>query len=137
MDKIIINKKLDSLYRCIKRIEEKCPADTSELKQNIDLQDVIVLNLSRAVQLCVDIAAHSLTNSSQPVPNTMSETFQRLAEQHLIGTDLADRLKKSVGFRNLAVHNYHDLNWDIVFAVAAKHLGDFREFAQKVSERLS
>jgi uncharacterized protein YutE (UPF0331/DUF86 family) len=133
MDKIIINKKLDSLYRCIKRIEEKCPVDARELKQNIDLQDVIVLNLSRAVQLCVDIAAHTLTSSSQPVPNTMSETFEHLAEQQIISSHLADRLKKSVGFRNLAVHNYHDLNWDIVFAVASKHLEDFKEFAHKVS----
>lgn len=133
MDKIIINKKLDSLYRCINRIQEKCPTDATELKTNIDLQDVIVLNLSRAVQLCVDIAAHSLTSSSQPVPNTMSETFQRLAEQHLISPYLADRLKKSVGFRNLAVHNYHDLNWDIVFAVASKHLEDFKEFAKNIS----
>lgn len=54
MDKIIVNKKLDSLYRCINRIQEKCPADAAELKINVDLQDVIVLNLSRAVQLCVD-----------------------------------------------------------------------------------
>lgn len=133
MDKIIINKKLDSLYRCIQRIEEKCPADASELKTNIDLQDVIVLNLSRAVQLCVDIAAHSLTSSRQPAPNTMSEIFQRLAAQQLISSYLADRLKKSVGFRNLAVHNYHDLNWDIVFSVASKHLSDFKEFAKSIS----
>jgi len=36
-----------------------------------DLQDVPVLNLSRAVQLCVDIAAHLLADSKQPVPATM------------------------------------------------------------------
>lgn len=60
MDKIIINKKLDSLYRCIQRIEEKCPANASELKANIDLQDAIVLNLSRAVRLCR--YSRSLTN---------------------------------------------------------------------------
>jgi uncharacterized protein YutE (UPF0331/DUF86 family) len=133
MDKIIINKKLDSLYRCINRIQEKCPADATELKSDIDLQDVIVLNLSRAVQLCVDIAAHTLSASNQPVPNTMSETFERLAEMKLIDNYLADRLKKSVGFRNLAVHNYHDLNWDIVFAVASRHLIDFKEFAKNIS----
>lgn len=46
MDKMIVNKKLDSLYRCINRIEEKCPADAVELKANIDLQDVIALNLN-------------------------------------------------------------------------------------------
>ena len=36
-----------------------------------DLQDVPVLNLSRTVQLCVDIAAHLLADSKQPVPATM------------------------------------------------------------------
>jgi len=133
MDKIIVNKKLDSLYRCINRIQEKCPTNAAELKINIDLQDVIVLNLSRAVQLCVDIAAHTLAASNQPAPNTMSEAFQSLAEMRIINSNLADRLKKSVGFRNLAVHNYHDLNWDIVFAVASKHLEDFKEFAIKIS----
>lgn len=133
MDKIIVNKKLDSLYRCINRIQEKCPTDATKLKNNLDLQDVIVLNLSRAVQLCVDIAVHTLAASNQPAPNSMSEAFQRLAEMQIINTHLADRLKKSVGFRNLAVHNYHDLNWDIVFAVASKHLEDFKEFARKIS----
>ncbi|MDO8336221.1 MAG: DUF86 domain-containing protein [Candidatus Saccharibacteria bacterium] len=133
MDKIIVNKKLDSLSRCINRIQEKCPTDASELKTNLDLQDVIVLNLSRAVQLCVDIAAHTLAASNQPVPNTMSEAFQSLEEMQIINTHLADRLKKSVGFRNLAVHNYHDLNWDIVFAVASKHLEDFKQFARNIS----
>lgn len=61
----------------------------------------------------------------------MSETFQQLSEAKLIDKQLADRLKKSVGFRNLAVHNYHDLNWEIVFAVAPKHLIDFKEFAKR------
>lgn len=41
MDKIIVNKKLDSLYRCINRIQEKCPPNAAELKTNLDLQDVI------------------------------------------------------------------------------------------------
>ena len=134
MDKIIINKKLDSLYRCIKRIEEKCPANADILKTDIDLQDVIVLNLSRAVQLCVDIAAHTIAASNRAAPNTMGEAFVQLSQIGAIDSSLADRLKKSVGFRNLAVHNYHDLNWDIVFAVASKHLVDFKEFAERISD---
>ena len=136
MDKIVINKKLDSLYRCIKRVAEKCPANAGELKTDIDLQDVIVLNLSRAVQLCVDIAAHVLATSSKQSPGTMGEIFQRLVELEFITQHLADRLRKSVGFRNLAVHNYHDLNWDIVFAVASKHLVDFEEFARCASKHI-
>jgi uncharacterized protein YutE (UPF0331/DUF86 family) len=134
VDQTLINRKVDSLLRCIQRIQTKCPSTAGQLKEDVDAQDVIVLNLSRAVQLCVDIASHCLSHTNQPIPNTMGEAFQHLAASKLITPELALRLRKSVGFRNLAVHNYHDLNWEIVFAVATKHLDDFLEFAQAVSK---
>ena len=49
---------------------------------------------------------------------------------------LADRLKKAVGFRNIAVHNYERINSEIVHAVCSRHLDDFRTFARTVNERL-
>ena len=45
-------------------------------------------------------------------------------------------MKKAVGFRNIAVHNYESINWAIVFAIATEHLKDFEEFAAAVA-RLS
>lgn len=55
-------------------------------------------------------------------PQLLIEQRPTLWGKHIyaINSSLADRLKKTIGFRNLAVHNYHDLNWDIVFAVASK-----------------
>lgn len=50
----------------------------------------------------------------------------------LIGADLAGRMKKVVGFRNLAVHNYDAIGWFIAHAVAASHLTDFEDFAKAV-----
>jgi hypothetical protein len=38
--------------------EDKCPVNVAELEKDVDLQDIITLNLTRAVQLSVDIAAH-------------------------------------------------------------------------------
>ena len=134
MDSLIIEKKLDSLQRCLNRIAEKCPATAEALEHDLDLQDVIVLNLSRAVQLCVDIGAHCLSTSSAPPPNTMGETFERLAQTGLIDNELAGKMKKSVGFRNLAVHNYSELNIQIVHAIASRHLKDFRQFALSIAQ---
>lgn len=130
----VIAKKLDSLYRALQRISDKCPSTAQEFKADIDLQDIVVLNLSRAVQLCVDIGSHSLTNLPLPPPNTMGETFDRMVEAKLISQDVANNMKKSVGFRNLAVHNYATLDLDIVYAIATWHLQDFRDFARAVSD---
>ena len=137
MDELIIERKLDSLYRCINRIKDKCPTNAHTLSTDIDLQDVMVLNLSRAVQLCVDLASHLLSDTDSTPPNTMGETFELLSVQKIIDGELALRLKKSVGFRNLAVHNYDALNWDIVYAVATKHLDDFKSFANIIATLLN
>ena len=55
MDQVILDQKLESLRRCIKRVEEKTPSHVSQLIKDEDIQDILVLNLTRAVQLCVDI----------------------------------------------------------------------------------
>jgi uncharacterized protein YutE (UPF0331/DUF86 family) len=42
-------------------------------------------------------------------------------------------MRKAVGFRDIAVHNYEEINWGIVHQVCRHHLSDFREFAQALS----
>lgn len=72
MDKQLINQKFESLRRCVDRIESKLPRSVDTLKTDLDLQDIIALNLTRAVQVCVDVAAHWLSeNRESSSPHTM------------------------------------------------------------------
>jgi uncharacterized protein YutE (UPF0331/DUF86 family) len=41
-------------------------------------------------------------------------------------------MKKSVGFRNIAVHNYEAIDWEITHAIATRHVNDFAAFAAGV-----
>ena len=91
---------------------------------------MVVLNLSRAVQLCVDIAMHRLTDLDVALPQTMGDAFTTLASQGIISAELCQRMRGAVGFRNLAVHNYDTINWAIVFEIAHSRLDDFRTFAK-------
>ena len=132
MDKQIVEQKLESLRRCIERIQGKQPLSANDLETDIDKQDIISLNLSRAVQLTVDIGVHIISGLSSQVPDTMGQTFEVLADKHVIPKELATRLKKSVGFRNIAVHNYDAINWEIVHSIVQLHLRDFSEFAKAI-----
>ena len=93
MDRLIVARKLDSLRRCLDRARERCPADVATLAGNADLQDIVVLNLSRAVQICVDLALHTLSILGQPVPDTMGQSFDQLAGAGRLSDELALRLK--------------------------------------------
>ena len=132
MDKDVINRKLESLRRCIARIESKRPIRPDVLRVNYDLQDIIALNLERAVQTCVDIAAHVISQTELPVPSTMGEGFERLAELQVISPQVATSLQKAVAFRKILVHNYTNINWDIVANILTSYLTDFVQFAQAI-----
>ena len=132
MDREVIEQKLESVRRCLQRIKEKCPPSADILARDLDAQDILALNLSRAVQLCVDIGAHIVAGKNVPPPATMGQTFDVLAELGIISEELALRMKNAVGFRNIAVHNYEAINWQIVHAIATRYVGDFTDFARSV-----
>jgi uncharacterized protein YutE (UPF0331/DUF86 family) len=133
MDPEIVAAKLESLARCFSRIEAKRPASRAALAADIDTQDIIVVNIERAVQLCVDIGAHILADFDGPSPATMADIFRRLSEERVLEDGLAQRLVKAVGFRNVAVHQYRELDWDIVFFIASEGFEDFRLFAKAIA----
>ena len=137
MDREVVEQKLESLRRCLQRIEAKCPADANTLISDFDLQDILSLNLSRSVQLCVDIGAHLIAGLDVPPPDTMGQTFELLAQSGLLSSILAGKLKKAVGFRNIAMHNYEAINWHIVHSIVKNNLADFSAFAKVVSIKLN
>ena len=136
MDREVIEQKLESLRRCLQRVADKCPPEAEALGHAPDLQDIIALNLARAVQRCVDIGSHLIAGLEVPPPETMGQTFDALVQVGVIPENLATRLKKAVGFRNIAVHNYKAIDWVIAHTIARHHLGDFTEFAKVVAYRL-
>jgi uncharacterized protein YutE (UPF0331/DUF86 family) len=134
MDKDVLLHKLESLRRCIARIESKTPETYEELVDDYDLQDIIVLNLERSVQICVDIGLHIISDLEISPPETMADTFRVLEKAEVLEPRVAERMSKAVGFRNTAVHAYQELDWHIVFKIATSHLDDFKGFARQVLE---
>lgn len=134
MDKEVVSAKLESLRRCIQRIRDKTPSSAAILLEDNDLQDIICLNLERSVQICVDLASYVIAESDLAAPSTMGQSFEQLQKLDLISDELSARMKKAVGFRNIAVHAYQEINWEIVYAIITSRLEDFVEFARAVSD---
>src|SRR2546425_9975244 len=133
MDREVISAKLETLRRCVQRIKDKTPASAAVLLEDYDLQDIICINLERSVQTCVDLASHIIAESDLPAPGSMSEAFERLRQLKLIPDELAARLTKAVGFRNVAVHAYREMDWEIVYGIITTRLADFVDFARAVA----
>ncbi len=64
----------------------------------------------------------------------MGESFEKLSSLNLISTELAARMKKAVGFRNIAVRAYQEINWKIVYTIITSRLSDFVDYTRVVSK---
>ena len=128
MDRDVVTAKLESLRHCVERVRTRTPASAEELSSCYDAQDIICLNLERAVRACVDIAAHIVSDTECTVPDSMAGTFDALERQGVLSRDLTERMRRAVGFRNISVHAYQTLDWEIVYSIATERLGDFVEY---------
>ena len=125
----IILYKLQSLSRSINRISSKISHD---FITNLDSQDIVILNLQRAIQISIDIGAIVLKENKIEIPNNRSEIFTLLLENKIISAELSDSLKRSVGFRNLAVHEYSKLDLEKVYSLSKNELNIFLEFGKVI-----
>ena len=138
MDTELVTSKLESLARRVGRLRSKTPENLETLRSDVDAQDIIAVNLERAVQICVDIALHWIASHSQlPVPETMAESFHVLAAQETLSQSVARDLVSAVGFRNLSVHAYDKINWEIVWKILTLHLEVFPKFAAEITRNIN
>lgn len=71
------------------------------------------MNIQRAVQATIDLAAYIVKLNKWGVPGSSRQSFELLQSHGFIEQDLSEKLKNMVGFRNIAIHEYQQLNVDI------------------------
>lgn len=132
MNDILINK-LSTVQRCLKRITEVY-ADGSVFLNDFTQQDSVLLNLQRACEASIDIANYINRHHKLGIPQSSRDSFQLLAQNNIVPQSLADKLKSMVGLRNIAVHDYQELNLDIVVHVIQHNLVDFEDFVSVINQ---
>lgn len=113
------------IERCLMRIEEEYVGHEGLLESDQTRQDAIILNLQRACEAAIDLAMHVVRTRRLGIPQDSRDAFQMLFSAGLIGQSLADSMKAMIGFRNIAVHQYQDLDMAIVRTILEQRLADF------------
>ena len=131
IDDIDLNKAA-IIRRCLKRISEEYRGNPSRL-DDFTIQDSIVLNLLRACEAAIDLAMHRVAQGRFGIPQTSRDSFQLLAQNGILSHASATAMKHMVGFRNIAVHNYQNIQLPILQAIVEKHLEDFESYLGELS----
>jgi uncharacterized protein YutE (UPF0331/DUF86 family) len=128
-DDVLLNKAA-AIERAVRRAREEYGGDDANLYLNQTRQDAIILNLQRACESSIDAAMHLVRVHRLGIPQETREAFEMLEQAGRLDPSLAERLKRMVGFRNIAVHDYQKLNLDVVKAILVERLDDFEAFTR-------
>lgn len=128
----VVMQKLASIDRCLRAVRTYVAGDLARLHEPIVL-DAVVLNLQRACEQAIDAACREVSRRGLGVPVDSSDAFTILEREGLISTPVADRMRRMVGFRNVAVHEYRRLDPAVVRTVVAHRLGDFEALCRELS----
>ena len=130
MTDVLIGKQ-QSIERCLARVRHAWTQPSPlPFEEDYDKQDVIALNLQRACEQVIDMANHVVNVKKLGWPRTSAESFDLLAHAGVIPASTAANMKAMVGLRNVVVHQYQDLDLDIIKAVIRDHLDDLSDFAR-------
>lgn len=135
-DDVLLNKAA-TIERCVARAREEYAANPDEFALNFTRQDAAILNIQRACEAALDIGQHIIRRESLGVPQSARDVFALLAQAHWIEATLAEQMKRMVGFRNVAVHDYQTLQLPITVNIITLHLQEFIEFSKQVLRKAS
>ena len=74
--------------------------------------------------------AHLVQQRGLGTPDDSRDAFRRLKHAGVLTEDLAARLLGMVGFRNIAVHRYHQLDMSVLRSILDERLDDLLRFAE-------
>lgn len=130
-DDVLINKAA-SIERCVARAREEYARDPASFASDFSRQDAAILNIQRACEAALDMGQHLIRREKLGIPQSARDVFALLAQGGWISNALADNLKRMVGFRNIAVHDYQSLQLPITVSIITTHLDEFLDYSQAV-----
>lgn len=132
----LIMAKAGSVEKHLRRIRLKTDIDIKDFMNNVDIQESILFNIQMGIQNCIDIAAHIISDEGLGVPGSTNEMFYLLEDNGFLSRDLAEKMAKAVGFRNLMVHEYGKIEMDQVFEMAKKDIDDLTDYLKSIFHKL-
>lgn len=130
-------KRMERVEECLKRLERKRRLTIEEFLKDTDAQDVVLHNLQVAIEACVDIGSHIISEKGWEVPEVYSDVARILAKHNVIPEGFEAVFVDMVRFRNIIVHEYLYINLEKVYCNLQRiddirrYLGFIKEFLEK------
>lgn len=134
---------METLSSRMKRLEENLRelgnfqgVTLSDLQEDRQKTWALRYGMQESIQAVIDIACAVVSKHNLGYPESYAGCFRILHRNEILGEELTDRLIQAVGMRNVLVHEYLDVDDELVLD-ALERRSDFRAFVQALRREIA
>lgn len=136
IDRQRITSRIEEINERLKYLRGSAKVDKVKFLTDHIIATFTERDLQVAIQACLDIANHLIAKFNLEKPKENKEIFLILAKHKIIPQDLAKKLVKMAGQRNILVHEYLEVEREEIYKTINYNLGDIVEFVKYIQKLL-
>lgn len=139
INEVFIRRKITLIQGEFSSLEKLSKYSFDEIVSDFIKQAALERILEKIIMRAIDINQHiiaELSNKDTIVPKDYKETFLRLADFKIYPADFAERIAKSVGTRNILVHDYDKVDYSRIYSSVKDCLKDYHQYCQYILDFL-
>ncbi|MGA7981092.1 MAG: DUF86 domain-containing protein [Chromatiaceae bacterium] len=133
-DADLVAKKLAFIETCVRELREL--AHPALIERDLREERFVAHTLQLAIQAALDVASHIVSDERLGEPATNRQLFELLVANGWAPKHLSQPLARMVGFRNVLVHGYEEVDKAVVRDVVENRLDDLLAYVGAVRSKI-
>lgn len=128
VDKLLIQRRIDDITQSLKRLEKITKIGKEKFLENQDVKDIASYRLITLIEAAISICQHICAREIKKAPGNYADCFEILSKYDIIPAELAEKLQKMVRLRNMLIHIYWNIDYELVYKYIENNLDDVKKF---------
>ncbi len=134
IDKDKIKKRFSEINESLSQIKKITSLPDKEFWSEKEHLAAVKYYLLQAIEATGGVCVHIAAKKFNKGVSSFGECFEILEKEKFLNKDLARQLRQMVKFRNKLIHQYWEINDELVLKYSKNNLDDFRKFMKAIDK---
>jgi len=133
LNKNFIEKKVALIEEDIYRLKNLSNISMKEIISSYEKQAVIERLIEKIITRAIDINQHLIKSlEEKSIPDNYKDTFLILADLKIFSRKFGENISKSVGLRNILIHDYDKIDYNMLYLSIFDCISDYIKYCDYI-----
>ena len=132
LDPVIVEHRLVSILREIEFLKQNTTQSKVDFLDDEKSIKSIAKTIETITQFIIDIASHIIAQNKWGVPDSYKHAIITLEKNKVIEDSLSSNLQDLIAMRNIMVHRYLDVDYEIIWESVNRVISDAQTFVSVI-----